>query len=226
MLSIVLPTFNEMKLNFLPRILKTLGQTDAELICVDSGSQDGTLELLQRSSVKTISITGKTRAERLNRGIQASSHEMILLHHPRSLLTQQGLTYLKSLSHLKTWGGFTHRFDHSHPLLTFTSWYSNEVRGRLKAILYLDHCLFFHRSLLDEPIPPVPIFEDTYLSLNLRKKKKPLLLPFPSVTSSIRFRHNGVFKQALLNQWLKLRFLFKQSPLKMNQTYEKNLNLN
>ena len=127
-----------------------------------------------------------------------------------------------------TWGGLTHKFDVKHPLLKFTSWYSNMVRGRIREILYLDHCIFFKRSLLSEeaPVPEVDIFEDTLLSLKLKRISHLEILPFISLTSSIRFTHRGIFFQAIVNQLMKVGYFLNFSDKWMNRLYEGSLRLN
>jgi len=51
-LSIVIPTFNEMKFGFLPKIFKQLLKhpqaNKIEIICVDSNSNDGTIDFINR----------------------------------------------------------------------------------------------------------------------------------------------------------------------------------
>lgn len=86
--------------------------------------------------------------------------------------------------------------------------------------------MFFDRRLLTRPIPPVEIFEDTELSLILRESGRPTVLPFVSTTSAVRFRVNGLWRQALLNQRLKLQYLFGASHRRLNARYERGLRLN
>lgn len=167
-----------------------------------------------------------TRAQRLNIGISKSKGNMILLHHPRSQIDPRGIEHLLRLQDQKIWGGFTHKFDQEHVILNYTSWYSNIWRPQMSSILYLDHCLFFHRSLLSQPIPDVPIFEDTLLCYELRKHAKPLVLPYYSITSAIRYQDRGILRQAMLNQILKMGFYFGVSLPAMNDWYEKQLKLN
>lgn len=201
---------------------------NAEIICVDGGSADGTLELIKSFNVKLVSKDIKTRAGRLNEGIQCAQGDVIILHHPRSILSFDALSYIQRHHKQLTWGAFTHQFDISHPLLAFTSWYSNKVRGDLRHIYYLDHCLFAKKSLLEQigMVPERAIFEDTDLCLRLRRVTKPRRLPFLSVTSAIRFTQNSIYKQAFINQKLKWQYYFSQSDHKMNKAYEKGLNLN
>jgi hypothetical protein len=72
----------------------------------------------------------------------------------------------------------------------------------------------------------VEIFEDTELSKILLGFAKPVILEQETITSAIRFVNNGIFKQALLNQYLKIAYYRKVSDKKMNKIYENKLNLN
>ncbi|PCI36383.1 MAG: glycosyl transferase, family 2 [Elusimicrobia bacterium] len=205
MVSVVLPVSHKDKTEWLSRIEARLAEVEG-------------LEVLRAE--------GKTRAERLQRGIEAASHDTILLHHPRSIVDKAGLEWLRDHAEEIAWGGFKHEFDAEHGLLRFTSWWSNNFRGPVAGILYLDHCIFFQRRLLTRPIPPVEIFEDTELSYILREQCRPKILPFRVMTSAVRFTTNGVYRQAALNQGLKWQFYFKRSSKQMNDRYERGLGLN
>lgn len=207
-LSVIFPTDSEPETDFLAEALTNLRQVkDCEVILVGLDQ-------------------APTRAERLNIGVHLAKGSMILFNHPRSRLDREGIEYLIRNSEKIMWGGFTHRFDLVHPLLAFTSWYSNRVRPRVQGILYLDHCIFFHRSLWRADIPAVAIFEDTLLSKELRLHSRPKLLSFKSTTSAIRFQRNGIFKQAILNQLMKLAFYLNLPHDKINRLYESGLGLN
>ncbi|NQZ02804.1 MAG: glycosyl transferase, family 2, partial [Bdellovibrionales bacterium] len=169
---------------------------------------------------------GSNRAERLQKGYELSSGSLVIFHHPRSLLAQGAFDWLLAEGQNLAWGGFTHEFDNSHPLLRFTSFYSNRIRPRFGRVVYLDHCIYFQRDLLDSPIPSIPIFEDTEISKILAKHGSPKILPFESRTSAVRFETNGVFKQALLNQKAKLQYHLGHNRKEMNREYEQGLNLN
>lgn len=231
MLSIILPTQNEMRSGLLNPIMSSLAQVvDAEVIVVDGDSDDGTLELLSNFDLKLIAAPGASRAAKLNAGIAAASGDMIFLHHPRSLVQPESFLQIAELGkeRARVWGGLSHRFDYEHPLLRFTSWYSNRIRCDRSGILYLDHCIFFDGGFKEEgfKIPDVDIFEDTELSKLLRRHSRPVRLPAVARTSAIRFRRNGIYRQALLNQRMKLAYYLNFPHDKMNRQYEKGLNLN
>jgi len=229
-LSVIIPTLNESSNAYFPRILESLStMREIEIIISDGGSTDNTLKLAEYSQVKILSNQTSSRAERLNYGLKEATGEIILLHHPRSLISLEGIEHLLSMTSHLHWGGFTHSFDFRHPLLKFTSWYSNNIRGGISGIIYLDHCIFLKREVLQKfgELPKVDIFEDTILSqILLEKYGKPTILPHLVETSAIRFRTNGIWKQALLNQYLKIKFHLNGNHKKMNELYEKDISLN
>ncbi|TGL88785.1 hypothetical protein EHQ68_09110 [Leptospira congkakensis] len=151
-----------------------------------------------------------TRAERLNIGFHRSKGEVILFHHPRTLLPKEAIDHLIQLSckvdQERVWGGFYHQFDQHHFLLRFISWYSNYIRTKCKGIVYLDHCVFFDRRLWKSDLSLESIFEDTELSLKFRKILWPVLLSYPAITSAHRFLKNGILKQSVLNLLLKFGY--------------------
>ena len=247
MLSIIVPIYNDLDDGWIQQILARLdelGEEGVEIVCVDSSTLTpvsvGTNEA--RSPLhgrKVIKYSTSSRGERLQEGINASVGDIILLHHPRSVIDLDGLRWLRDQAIDNKigavswhWGGFQHEFDYKHWLLRFTSWYSNVVRPFTSAVVYLDHCIFFKRKALGtDTIPAVEIFEDTLLSRMLYKSTgtRPFIAPFTSVTSAIRFTTNGIWKQAVMNQWLKVKYFvggLGKDGSDMNRDYERGLNLN
>lgn len=218
--SVVIPVHRK-GADWLPRILARLSEVEGlEIICAgDAPPPEG-------AGARFVRVEGSARGARLQAGIDAATCRTVLLHHPRCLIPAEGLRWLTAGAAGARWGGFTHAFDWDHPLLRFTSWYSNRVRAGLRGIVYLDHCVFFDKALLVRPIPPVEIFEDTELSLILRESGPPALAPFVATTSAVRFRANGPWRQALLNQRMKLSYLLGASHRLMNERYERGLGLN
>lgn len=237
MITILLCAFNEEHNPYFWQTLKLIQDLEEkrnqlEVIVGFTDGGDRTRFLLLEKKIRFIEVQTRKRADRYNEALKLSSgaeKDWILLHHPRSLLCEEAILALKELHSRVKWGAFTHQFDDTHPLLTFTSWWSNAVRGDLKGIFYLDHCLFVRKDLFLKigGVPSVEIFEDTLLSLALSRHSEPVRLSWKSVTSSIRFKTQGIWKQALKNQLLKIKFLLNLSQdQQMNAEYERGVNLN
>ena len=231
-ISIIIPTFNEIKHGYINKILDELCNIKGiEIIIIDGGSTDGTCQLVKSRADGYFSIKNSNRAQRMNYGFAMSKADLIIFHHPRSFISKSAIDELKSFNAntgQEFWGGFTHRFDKDSLWLKFTSWYSNHIRRKISGIIYLDHCIFSTRNLIKKTggFPQRDIFEDTVFSNRLYKSIKPVLLKNYSITSSIRFKQNGFFVQAILNLVMKACFLCRLSDMKMNIIYEKGLNLN
>ncbi|MEO0540919.1 MAG: glycosyltransferase [Cyanobacteria bacterium P01_A01_bin.105] len=233
-LSVVLPCLNELRHSYLPPILDNLTQQagSPQLIAVVSPSQDATRETIARyPQVDIVDTEAKNRAQRLTVGIAASQGEVVLLHHPATLLpAHTALVQVQALmtDATVTWGGFHHSFDVDHWLLRFTSWYSNRRRAQRGHILYLDHCIFARREVLEKigGVPDMDIFEDTALSQALQAFGPPKLLEDRVVTSARRFQQRGIYRHALLNQTLKLMYHVKLNPKYMNWLYEGKAQIN
>ena len=76
-------------------------------------------------------------------------------------------------------------------------------------------------------VPDLDVFEDTALSRRLHESLGfPLRLPQRSTTSAVRFAQNGVVRQALLNQLLKVSYAVGIDTTRLNRLYERNVSLN
>ncbi|MEM8612759.1 MAG: glycosyltransferase [Cyanobacteria bacterium P01_H01_bin.105] len=235
-ISVVLPCLNEIRHGYLPHILDNLTRQSGnkQLIIVMSPSTDGTYEMITQhpaaAEFKLIDTDATNRAQRLTLGIEASQGDVVLLHHPATLLPPDALAQVRQLmtDKMVAWGGFRHSFDLDHWLLRFTSWYSTTQRPRLSRILYLDHCIFARREVLMQigGVPDMDIFEDTALSHALSQFGPPHLAPGKIVTSARRFQERGIYKHAALNQLLKLMYHAKLDPKKMNWLYEGKSQIN
>ncbi|MGQ9865768.1 MAG: glycosyltransferase [Pseudanabaenaceae cyanobacterium] len=231
MVSVLLPLVQELRHGYLPRILANLTAQagDWEIVAAVSPSTDGTAELVATyPPVRVLHCSARNRAQRLNAALAASTGEYVLLHHPATLLPEKlAIAEIERLLSNHIWGAFRHRFDLEHGLLAFTSWYANEVRFR-RGIVYFDHGVFVRREALVQVggVPDWDIFEDTALSERLRRLGAPAQSPWTVTTSARRFRQRGIYRQALLNQALKLCYHLRVDPRVLNRWYEQSFPIN
>lgn len=185
--------------------------------------------LLEKQNVNLLQVNSPSRAEKFNQAKPFLKSEVTILHHPRSKIDIDSITKEKFEKTSELWGAFTHTFDREHPLLKFTSWYSNRVRGDIRQIFYLDHCFWVKTEHLKKmnPFKSIEIFEDTEMSLDFLKHLGPTKrMAILSKTSAIRFDQNGLFYQLILNQFVKIAYLLGVDHKWINRAYERGLNLN
>ena len=80
--SVIIPTLNEA--HTLPQVLERLGELDPkpdEIIVVDGGSEDGTMNIAKLFNIRCLSLPKKGRAAQLDFGVrQAQGDHVIFLH--------------------------------------------------------------------------------------------------------------------------------------------------
>ncbi|WP_286392802.1 glycosyltransferase [Pseudanabaena mucicola] len=235
--SVILPCLNEIRHGYLERILNNLvlQKGKKEIIAVVSDSDDGTDSVLEEyasrfAEIRVVRSLARNRAQRLNEGITVSQGEVILLHHPATLLPEIIALQLieEVLGSGNQWGAFQHSFDISHWLLRFSSWYSDNVRVKQKGIVYFDHCPFAKRQILMQVgnVPDLDIFEDTVLSDRLCQLSRPVIIKGTVTTSARRFQQRGVYRHAMLNQLLKICYHLNIDPQWLNRLYEQKSSIN
>lgn len=231
MISVIIPVYREGKNQIFRDALMLLSCfKNIEVLCIGKSIDQATKKIInQFPNASYFPSNMNTRAERLNDGLKLAKNDLVIFHHPRSRLTRKGLNYLINNYQSISWGAFTHQFDQNSFLYRIASWYSNIVRGKARGIFYLDHCLVVNLKKVakqDCSFPKIDIFEDTEFCQHLSKLAKPSLIPFPSITSTIRFQTRGFWKQLLLNQALKIAYYLGISKKSINKLYEKEMELN
>lgn len=220
--------FNEENNTYFWENISLLQHYQQRTCIIDGGSNDKTCERLKETGHPYQILPGSTRGERFNFALQNDSSNILVFVHPRSKISSSAIAEIYNISSFSNWGGLTHKFDYSHPLLEFTSWWSNCVRGDIKGIFYLDHIIWCRRHLIVKigGFPCSPIFEDTILSEKLLKHSKPTRINSISLTSASRFVRNGIIKQSILNQYAKILYYLGHPLDLVDSKYEKKLNLN
>ncbi len=209
MISVVIPAFNEEQA--LPNTLRALFTQpgDFEVIVVDGGSIDRTIECVQEFTLSTqysalrslrLLTAPKGRAPQMNAGAKQATGEWLLFLHADTVLPSGAIQRLNEMEADQTIqaGGFMHQFSGDDWRLKLISFLDNFrcIRSR---IIYGDQALFVRRVLFEQlgGFPNRPILEDVAFCERLIAVTTPLLLSSPVVTDARKFLKMGVWRSFL-----------------------------
>ena len=187
-LSIIIPVLNEARsiTATLDAVEKVRGRV--EVIVVDGGSLDGTIELAQRRGLRVIR-SERGRGIQLHAGACAAAGEALWFLHADTLSPPEAATRIaEALSRDEVVGGnFRVRFDGNRRAARFLTWLYPQLRKL--GLLYGDSGIFVRRETYHQidGLKPFPIFEDLDLVRRLKRLGRMVEIPSTVVTSSRRF---------------------------------------
>jgi rSAM/selenodomain-associated transferase 2 len=200
-LSIIVPVLNEGLM--LPLTLERLlpyRARGAEVIIVDGGSQDDSMDIARRSGV-TVLNSARGRALQMNAGAQAASSDILVFLHADTELPADADQLidaaLRDSSHI--WGRFNVCIKGRLRTLAVVSMLMN-WRSRLTGIATGDQAIFVARSAFEKigRFPEQPIMEDIELSKRLRALSRPVSLRAHVIVSARRWETHGVWRTIFL----------------------------
>jgi len=205
-IAVVVPVLNEAG-ELVRRLPQLLSLNADELMIVDGGSTDKSLQLLQRAGVEVIS--GKPgRAAQMNAGASESKSDIILFLHIDTDCASSNLLAIKSdMQDAAAVGGrFDVHLSGHHPMFRIIGFFIN-LRSRLTRISSGDQAMFVRRDVFERMggFSDIPLMEDIEFSRRLKRQGKIICLRQKVITSSRRWEKHGIGRTILL-MW-KLRLL-------------------
>lgn len=200
--SIIIPTLDEAC--HLPRLLPFLHQQigrepSIEIILVDGGSKDGTVELAKEKGVKVIQSEIKQRAFQMNLGADYGKGEVFYFLHADTIPPSGFVEMIDAAVAAGVRAGcFRLSFDWQHWFLRCQSWFT---RFSWDGFHYGDQSLFVWRETFEEVggfNESLDIMEDYDLVRRLKEESRFVVLPKSVVTSARRYQEVGVFRLQLL----------------------------
>lgn len=219
MLSIIIPTYNEE--DHIKLLLDKLTvDKNSEIIVADGGSTDRTCEIVDNFSNIKLIHSEKGRALQMNAGASIAKGEILLFLHADTFLPSGFHSMVREcMNDSKTVAGsFFLQFDHKHPLLNL---YSRLSRLNLSFCTYGDQAIFIRGKIFEKigRYKEIPIMEDIEIQKRLRKEGVFIKLKAPVITSSRKFKSDGVLWNQIKNIYLVIFYLVGVSPRNLARYY-------
>lgn len=223
-LSVVIPCLNEEdNLKILLPFLTQNGFNKLDIIVVDGGSRDNSVEIAHQFGARIIKTEVKHRAKQLNAGASHANEEIILFIHADVLPPK---SFLKDiLTHMRKGfkgGWFSYTFDQSKGLLKVNEWFTHK-KGLFSG--GGDQCIFVLKTTFTEIKgfdENLQIMEDFDLTRNLKKNKvKTTLIKNNCTVSSRKYKNNSWIKVNLSNLLVFCMYLLGIESSKIKAVYSK-----
>lgn len=199
--SVIIPTLNE-ETHICATLSAVKSDDRAEIIVVDGGSSDRTLDLLRDNGVDAFHSSGG-RSGQMNAGARRASGDIFLFLHADTLLPDHWYDHvLQAFESPDVLGGaFLLGIDANLPGLRIIEKLAN-VRSRILQMPYGDQAIFLRRETFETigGFPEIPLLEDLELVRKLRRLGRLRILPIEVLTSARRWQHHGVWRTTVINQ--------------------------
>jgi len=220
-ISIIVPVYNEEKiLSQNLAFFKSLAQR-TELIFVDGGSVDKSVEIA--SSYGKVLSSPKGRSVQMNFGAYSAEGKVLLfLHADTTISTDSLLSIEKKVINNGFIGGcLTQKITKRGFIYRFIEKFGN-TRARITKVFYGDQGIFVRKDIFLKigGFPEVPIMEDVLFTKRLRKIGKTVVLPDKIVVSLRRWQKEGIARTVFLYSFMNLLFYLKVPMHKIKLLYD------
>ena len=226
MVSIIIPTLNEADVidSSLSKLLNHIG--DFEVIVVDGGSFDNTVDIIRRFPQVRLTISRKGRGIQMNEGARLASGDVLLFLHADTYLPPAGLEMIRAVmaDSQVVGGAFLMNFDSHNLLLRAMSRFT-----KINHILftYGDQGLFVRTNTFEDigGFKSLSIMEDVEIQRRIRSRGTFVKIRHPVTTAARRFLRVGILRQQLVNTILVLLFHLGVSPSVLERYYPYKSNI-
>lgn len=224
-ISIVIPALNEAGgIAATLGALQTLRAQGHELIVVDGGSEDDTIDHAAPLCDKLLTAP-RGRARQMNAGARVASGDVLWFLHADTLAPPRAAgDLLTALSRPGCdWGRFDVRLSGRRPLLRVVEAAMN-LRSRWSGIATGDQGLFVRRALFERlgGFPDIPLMEDVAFSRLLKQQGAPACLSTRLLTSSRRWEEYGMLRTVFLMWRLRFAYWRGVSPRQLHAWYRQS----
>ena len=223
-ISIIIPTINEA--SNLPLLLSDLSsiQKEGEIIIVDSGSEDKTIDIANIYGAKVFRSKERNRGLQLDIGAKNSKGEWLIFLHADTRLTHDWFkkinSFLKGNKNIIYY--FEFKINHKKIIYRVLEILVN-IRSKFFKQPYGDQGLIIHRTIYfkNNGFRNIPLMEDVDFLMRLNQKKDLKQLNFPIFISSRKWERTNIFLQAIKNWHFRRRWLKGESLKSIYSDYYK-----
>ena len=200
-ISVIIPAYNEedVVVDTIDQVQRRSGNIVSEIIVVDGGSTDRTVEHVQKTSAKVITSAQKGRGAQMNAGAEQAQADIFYFLHADSIppvgFDQQ---IIEAVSSEAKAGCFQLAFDDNHWLLRSYAWFT---RFDVDTFRFGDQSLFIDRDVFftiggfrDNHL----LMEDNEIVRRIKSDCSFTILEDAVVTSARSYRQVGVVKLQLI----------------------------
>jgi len=221
-ISIIIPTINEA--NNLPLLLSDLSsiQKEGEIIIVDCGSEDKTIDIANLYGAKVFISKERNRGLQLDIGAKNSKGEWLIFLHADTRLTHDWFkkinSFLKGKKNIIYY--FEFKINHKKIIYRVLEILVN-IRSKFFKQPYGDQGLIIHRTIYfkNNGFRNIPLMEDFDFLRRLNNKNILKQLNLPIFTSSRKWEGTSIFLQALRNWNFRRRWLKGESSKSIYADY-------
>jgi len=223
-ISIIIPVINEAA-NIKSTLAATQPSQNVEIIVVDGGSSDGTVEIVGNSgfAVKVI-MANPGRAVQMNTGALAATGNILLFLHADTRLPSGFDTMIRQAVEISgiVAGAFTLKIDAELASLRLVE-KGVRLRSHFWQMPYGDQGIFLKREIFQAVggFPELPIMEDFEFIRNLKRQGRIVTLPAPVITSARRWLKKGVWQTTFINQVVIIAYFIGVSPERIRSWYRR-----
>ena len=223
-ISIIIPTINEA--SNLPLLLSDLSsiQKEGEIIIVDSGSEDKTIDIANIYGAKVLISKERNRGLQLDIGAKNSKGEWLISLHADTRLNHDWFKKVNSFLKGNKNSIYYFEFKINHQKITYRVLeILVNFRSKFFKQPYGDQGLIIHRTTYfkNNGFRKIPLMEDIDFLKRLNKKKDLKQLNLPIFISSRKWERTNIFLQAIKNWQFRRRWLKGESLKSIYSDYYK-----
>ncbi len=225
-ISVIIPTLNEAE--NIGRLIDFFHRSGsgmlAEILVIDGGSHDKTVEIARSRGAKILFSKIKSRAAQMNLGAKNATAEILYFIHADTFPPENfAPEILKAVENGLSMGCFCYRFDSPRRCLKFNAWFTQFnffwCQGGDKTF-FIRRDIFEDLGGYDEKY----VVMEEYDFIRRATKKYPMrTLHSPATVSARKYEHNSWLRVQLANVLVFNLFRLGVAPVRLKKIYHKIL---